>query len=1124
MPVVGIPSTRVSDLFVRQRLMNQVQDDQVALYRLQTQLSTGRKFELPSEAPIAAQRIIGLQRLLGRKDQVQNNLNTNQTFLNMTDTALGQVSSLMAETRGTVMSVFGTTATDIQRQAVAQQVEQALRQLVDTGNQKFRGRYLFTGSDTTVQPFSLEDQDGSSVVRYEGNEKRLSSFSNLDLLFDTNLQGNEVFGAISEPVRGNMAFTPSVNRYTRLADLRGGRGITRGTIAISDGTNTSFVDLSHAETVGDIAALIHSHPPAGNTVNVDITPRGLVIQLAAGSLTIEEVGGGTTATELGILTRTGVGTTPVTSADLNPRVAATTKLADILGSRAMAVVRPAGTDNDMIIRGAHRGADLNGVAIQFIDDGSVVGNAATASYNAATKTLKVRINDGYTEARTVVKAINDANALGTVPFTAELDFLDAQMGGVGVIDSTTVPPATTKYGSLPAGFAAELDQASGLTIRNNGTNHVIDISHDTTVEDMLNTLNNSTAGVVAEINADGTGIDVRSRLSGIDFAIGENGGNTATQLGLRTFVDETKLADLSFGRGVQDYQGPGTKAHVTLQALEANNDLVFEALGEGPQWNGYQVEFVDAGPGPATSNWDPVNKRLTFGIVQGKTTANDIIAMLDHTLGARDLFRLSLDQENGSANTGQGPVKLGSWTTAGGCSANTDFSITRADGVTFEIDVHNAKTVGDIIDRINTNATNVGSGVPVVARLAANGNGIELVDNSMGSGRLTVTRAMLSTAAIDLGLIPAGQESQTPTAPGARAQSVLGSVGANNDLLIQANGNGTQTNGVRIVVKDNGLGPGNETISYDPVARTLTLGITAGATRAVDLVNLASQNPPPDPQAAALFNISLNPTDGAPNDGTGLVDLTVASTVLGSAGANNDLRIQANANGLQTNGVKIVVVDNGLGAGNETINYNPVAGTLTFGITAGATRAIDLVNLANSSPPPDPQAAALFNIGLNSADGAPNNGTGLVDLTVPGSEPAMAGGSQPVVAGGVVDVLTGTDVNSQETEGLFTALIKIHDALLRNDMPQLEHAVAMLDGANVKMNFSRAELGARQQGLDVLQKRLDNEEVELKQTLSLDYDVDLAETISSLTAKQVAYDAALKSTAQISHMSLLNYL
>ena len=78
----------------------------------------------------------------------------------------------------------------------------------------------------------------------------------------------------------------------------------------------------------------------------------------------------------------------------------------------------------------------------------------------------------------------------------------------------------------------------------------LDISAAETVDDLLNLFNGAGLGLLAEINEAGTGIDVRSRLSGADLTIGENGGTTATQLGIRTYTGETALADFNRGVGV----------------------------------------------------------------------------------------------------------------------------------------------------------------------------------------------------------------------------------------------------------------------------------------------------------------------------------------------------------------------------------------------------------------------------------------------------------------------------------------------------------------------------------------------------------------------------------------------
>ena len=84
-----------------------------------------------------------------------------------------------------------------------------------------------------------------------------------------------------------------------------------GSIAVSDGHSTSIVNLQGCQTIGDVAARIRANPPANRSLDVEVTGTGLVISLdpdpAGGfpasqdNLSVREVGGGTTAADLGIL-------------------------------------------------------------------------------------------------------------------------------------------------------------------------------------------------------------------------------------------------------------------------------------------------------------------------------------------------------------------------------------------------------------------------------------------------------------------------------------------------------------------------------------------------------------------------------------------------------------------------------------------------------------------------------------------------------------------------------------------------------------------------------------------------------------------------------------------------------
>lgn len=111
----------------------------------------------------------------------------------------------------------------------------------------------------------------------------------------------------------------------------------------------------------------------------------------------------------------------------------------------------------------------------------------------------------------------------------------------------------TPVGDLAGGEGIDLE--SGLVITNGGRTATIDLSRAETVQDVINTMNSAGVFVTARISEDGTRIDVFNQVSGTSLTIGENGGTTATDLGIRTFNVATPLSDLNFGVGVTGVEG-----------------------------------------------------------------------------------------------------------------------------------------------------------------------------------------------------------------------------------------------------------------------------------------------------------------------------------------------------------------------------------------------------------------------------------------------------------------------------------------------------------------------------------------------------------------------------------------
>ncbi|MEX2093637.1 MAG: hypothetical protein WD971_13210, partial [Pirellulales bacterium] len=522
--ITPIPTTRVGDYFIRQRLVNQVQGDQLDLFRLQTQVSTGRRIVRPSDDAPAALRAIALQRTIQRKEQSARNLSGSRSVLVEAETALKSVADTLRDVRGSAAASVSNLTSEESRNEAISEINTAITALLTSGNANYNGRYLFAGSRTSELPFDFAGE----FIEYRGNEKSLQNYVDLEQLFTTNLPGTEVFGGVSGEVRGSTDLNPQLTENTLLTSINGGDGVNTNSaisINVNNGvtTTSSIIDLSGAVSIGDVIRRIEANPPAGGaSIRVDVVDNGLTINTSAGTVRVGEVAAGRAARELGIFTPTSAVPGPaMVGSDLDPVVRKTTPLSDLFGTKASVRLNTTNANNDVVVTSATNGVAWNGVSVVYATGGAA--GSEIVNYDSFTKTLTVQIEDGESTANDVIAAIN---AEGT--FTAKLDgrdTTDTDLAGTGTVSITSFVDTTD------GGGGTALDTASGLILTNGGDPVVLDISTAETVEDFFNLISGANVGLAGDINAAGDGIDVRSVLSGADFTIGENGGTTATQLG-----------------------------------------------------------------------------------------------------------------------------------------------------------------------------------------------------------------------------------------------------------------------------------------------------------------------------------------------------------------------------------------------------------------------------------------------------------------------------------------------------------------------------------------------------------------------------------------------------------------
>ena len=184
MSITGISTTGVSNLSMQNQLLNELDSQQTQMNQLETEISTGYQFQLPSQDPEAAMQVESIQSLLERYSQTQTNISSSQNLLSQTDSTLSSVSNLLTSVQSAALSAVGSTASTSQRQAVVEQIDQAVQQMVSLGNATFDGQQLFGGTDTTTPPFTMTE---AGNVVYSGTSEPTESYVDLDQLTATSV-------------------------------------------------------------------------------------------------------------------------------------------------------------------------------------------------------------------------------------------------------------------------------------------------------------------------------------------------------------------------------------------------------------------------------------------------------------------------------------------------------------------------------------------------------------------------------------------------------------------------------------------------------------------------------------------------------------------------------------------------------------------------------------------------------------------------------------------------------------------------------------------------------------------------------------------------------------------------
>jgi flagellar hook-associated protein 3 FlgL len=509
MSILPVQSARVSTLMQSTSALNQIDSTESRLMQTQNQLSTGKRVIDPGDDPGAAAIVMQLNRTLTQQNTYLSNLQSAQSQLSEVDSTLGSLGTLVTQAQTIASQNVGSEVTSDERAAAAKIVETIYSQALSLGNTQFEGSYLFGGDKSNQQPFVSVN----GGIQFVGSTNVLQNSADTNTLMPFQVDGAGVFGALSSRVTGSVDLTPALAPATRISDLRGatGTGVQLGSIQIGNGTTTAQVDLSHADTMQDVVNSINA-AHVGN-ITASISGNHLVLGTSGSdNITVTDVGGGTTASSLGIVQATGAGA----------------------------------------------GASVTGASVQ--------------------------------------------------PQVTLLTPLSALKDGAGI------------------------DTTHSFTITNGQSSASISLSGITTVQGLLNSINSASANVHAQINAAGNGIDILNPIQGTQMTIAENGGTTASDLGVRSFNPSTPLSELNNGKGVgistsgPDFQitrSDGSSFTVSLAGATTTQDVISD-INTAAGGAGVTASFPTTGNGIVLTDTAGGSGKLTVTPLNFSTAATDL--------------------------------------------------------------------------------------------------------------------------------------------------------------------------------------------------------------------------------------------------------------------------------------------------------------------------------------------------------------------------------------------------------------------------------------------------------------------------------------------------------------------
>ncbi len=158
---------RVPNGMMSNRLLTNINRNLALLDKYNTQGSTGKKIQVPSDDPIIASRSLKFRTMLSEAEQYAKNTSDATSWIDATETVFVNMNKILEDMKGLMTQGANDSYTLEDRKKILTEYQSLIEQLEQELNSDYMGRNLFSGFRTDKKPIVKNPNTGKNILNPE---------------------------------------------------------------------------------------------------------------------------------------------------------------------------------------------------------------------------------------------------------------------------------------------------------------------------------------------------------------------------------------------------------------------------------------------------------------------------------------------------------------------------------------------------------------------------------------------------------------------------------------------------------------------------------------------------------------------------------------------------------------------------------------------------------------------------------------------------------------------------------------------------------------------------------------------------------------------------------------------